>query len=118
TLRGTETLTLTPTNDGLRRVTLDSAALQIRRVRLGERTLTYRTAEEKLEIDLDRAYRTGESITLTIDYERPPEERSLRGILSNSGVTFVGPYPDYPQRLQVWSQGETTGNHHWFPTWD
>jgi aminopeptidase N len=108
TLRGTETLTLAPINDGVRRITLHSTRLQIRQVRLGESTLTYRTGEETLEIDLDRAYRAGESLTLAIDYEGKPEE----------GIRFVGPYPDYPRRRQVWTQGEPRYHHHWFPTWD
>ena len=47
--------------------------------------------------------------TVTVYYSARPEK----------GLYFVPPYEDEEaDRVQVWSQGETDGNRHWFPVFD
>jgi aminopeptidase N len=61
---------------------------------------------QKLTIDFDPPWATGEAGTLTITYRvRKPKD----------GLYFFGPTPEEPDvPLTVWSQGEPVGNRYWF----
>src|SRR5205814_5285778 len=50
----------------------------------------------------------GDTVRFSIDYDATVD--------NGNGLTFIGARPHTPR--QIWSQGETTGNHLWFPTYD
>jgi aminopeptidase N len=108
---GIATTTLTPINDGLTVVTFDAVDLEVSDVTNGSGlALEYRTIGAKLEIDLERAYQSAETLSVVITYTAHPHEK---------GLYFVRPDEGYPnKRLQVWSQGEMEESRYWFPCWD
>lgn len=113
-VRGTVSVRMVPLNDGLVRVDLDAGPMEIESVTLepvegGAGELPFEHDGEVLHVDLPRAYRAGEELTLHVRYAARPR----------AGLYFVGPdeaYPDKPR--QVWSQGEAEDNHLWFPSID
>ncbi len=118
---GSAVITLAPLVSGLHSVEFDAANMTFTAVNLGSRTtLTYETdaEKEKLRIKLDRAYQTGEVITLTIDYHTNGPQRRRLG-LAGGGLKFIKPTTADPTRpRQIWSQGESEYNHYWFPCFD
>lgn len=66
--------------------------------------------ESTLKIALPETLKKGGRIALRIAYTvYDPED----------GLTWIEPLPSDPDpRWEVWSQGETDGNHHWFATHD
>jgi aminopeptidase N len=66
-------------------------------------------AGAKLVIDLGRKAAAGERFHVEIIYTARP----------TAGLFFITPVPDQPKKpWQVWTQGETEYNHHWFPCYD
>ncbi|MEZ5428001.1 MAG: M1 family aminopeptidase [Pyrinomonadaceae bacterium] len=119
---GTAELTLAPLVPDFRVVKLDAGLMTINSVKTGGRALTFKYDQDDsaLTVDLDRVYRIGEEIKLTVDY------RTLGEAVANDlafggggGLKFFGPTPDDPEgRKQIWSQGETDYNRYWFPSYD
>ncbi len=125
-ISGSATCTLMPLNDGLAHFTLDAAEMEIKSVtlltveRLGTgdllrdarqiaRRLEFETHPESLTIELDRAYRRDERLTVEIAYACAPRK----------GLFFIQPDEAYPHKpRQIWSQGETEDAHWWFPCHD
>jgi len=111
---GDEVVTLRPFEPQFRKFYLDSSELTIDSVTLeslqhGPVRLTYGTQEARLWITLDRAYDPTSTLNVRIVYHGFPR----------TGLFFVNPTPDYPNRPQeVFSQGEAEFNHYWFPCWD
>ncbi|MCH7520324.1 MAG: hypothetical protein IIB42_01310, partial [Candidatus Marinimicrobia bacterium] len=100
TVMGTATTTLTPINDGLKQVVLDAVDLSIEAVyllttaqvesatRQGNRRLDFVAENDQLVIDLDRAYRSGETLTIEVAYHGQPK----------MGLYFVRPDEGYPDK--------------------
>jgi aminopeptidase N len=128
---GKATLTMSAFADGLQGIDLDAAEMSIGSVRrlqpqqevvpaplrmLGETVvnsapinLSFDTRQETLSIELDRALKRDEEITLEIAYSCRPRK----------GLFFIQPDDAYPQRpQQIWSQGQTEDAHWWFPCAD
>jgi aminopeptidase N len=119
---GTETITLAPTVNNLKRVDLDAAFMVFESAKLAKGTpLTFNHDEkkERLSINLDRAYKLAEEITIVIAYHTvkvPPERFALIG---GGGLNFILPRSDDPTRpKQAWTQGESEANHYWFACFD
>ena len=119
---GTETITLAPTVNGLKRVDLDAAFMVFESAKLAKGaplTFNYDDKKERLSINLDRAYKPGEEITIVIAYHTvkvPPERFALIG---GGGLNFILPRSDDPTRpKQAWTQGESEANHFWFACFD
>jgi len=119
---GTETITLAPTVQDLKRVELDAAYMVFENVKLAKGTpltFNYDDKKERLSINLDRAYRPAEEITIVIAYhtiKAPPERLALIG---GGGLNFILPRADDPTRpKQAWTQGEAEANHFWFACFD
>jgi len=123
---GASTITLTPFHD-LDKFTLDAAKMTINSVKLaggGPLKFTYDVAKDNdnLEISLDRVYKPGEKIIVTVDY-RTNYVNSVEtnaGILGfGRGLRFIKPSDNEPNKpKQIWSQGETEFNRYWFPGYD
>jgi aminopeptidase N len=101
-----------------RRAAMDSvildagAGLRIERVTAGSTgsgaSLRQRHTGDTLVVYLARPVAFGDTTSFTIDYHAD--------ITSGHGLTFIAERPTSPR--QIWSQGEATDNHYWFPTYD
>jgi aminopeptidase N len=112
-VRGSVSVSMSALNDGLTAIELDAGPMEIEAVSIYDvenpRALPFNHDGETLRVELPRALVEGESVTLDVSYAARPK----------SGLYFVGPDADYPDRpSQVWSQGESEDNHHWFPSVD
>jgi aminopeptidase N len=111
---GQVSIRFTALRDSLASVELDAGPMEISAVELDEMEeagggLEFQHDGETLRVELPRALRSGETVTLTVRYAARPKV----------GLYFVGPDEAYPDRpSQVWSQGEAEDNHHWFPSFD
>ncbi|TDI14351.1 MAG: peptidase M1 [Acidobacteria bacterium] len=111
---GQVSIRFTAIRDSLTTVELDAGPMEIDAVVLDEMEeasdgLEFQHDGETLRVELPRALRSGETVTLTVRYTARPQV----------GLYFVGPDDAYPDRpAQVWSQGEAEDNHHWFPSFD
>ena len=119
---GTETITLAPTVQNLKRVNLDAAFMVFASAKLAKGTPLKFVADDKketLSIELDRAYQPNEEITIVLSYhtiKAPPERIALIG---GGGLNFILPRPSDPTRpKQAWTQGESEANHFWFACFD
>ncbi|MBI3269076.1 MAG: HEAT repeat domain-containing protein [Planctomycetes bacterium] len=106
---GAATHTVRPIHE-VRGLELDAVDLECRAVTLHDgQSLPFRHAAGKLSIELDRAYRADEELTVRIDYRARPRK----------GLYFVRPDKGYPKKpVQVWSQGESEDNRYWYPCYD
>jgi aminopeptidase N len=106
---GTVTATLVPYLPECRVIEFDAEQMNIRRVMLRGKSLSYEVRPKTLAIMFDHPYSFRDTLVLAIDYSCKPTK----------GLYFVQPdsaYPDKP--WQVWSQGEDMDNHFWFPCYD
>ncbi|HEX5385866.1 MAG TPA: M1 family aminopeptidase [Gemmatimonadales bacterium] len=109
---GRVTTTLVARRAAMRAVALDAGALlDVRRVTdaRGRRLAMTHTADT-LRITLPRAAHRGDTLRFTVAYHGR--------VKNGQGLTFI-PADGRPHRPeQLWSMGETDGNHRWFPTYD
>ena len=109
-LDGKMTATLVPLLSELETVEFNAGNLNVSAVtdRKGD-ALKFRSSTSSLFIDLGRKATPRDTVVVTVDYSCKPRE----------GLTFNGPDEGYPnKRPQIWSQGEDTTNHFWFPCFD
>ena len=119
---GVAAITLAPLIPNFQTVNLDAGAMLIDSVKLNGKDLkfTYDEPNTNLTINLDRVYKIGEALTLTVDY------RTKGGVIENTlgfgaggGLKFIKPDAEHPnRRRQIWSQGESDYNRFWFPSYD
>jgi len=109
TVTGEVTHVLSPLSVALRTVVFDAADMDVKSVSLGSKTLQYDQLDDKLWIELDRAYGLTDTLTLKIDYSASPKK----------GLYFIQPDSAYPNKhFQAWTQGEDMDNHYWVPLYD
>jgi aminopeptidase N len=105
-------------------MTLDAKGFEFQKITMeGSNTpLKYTYKDQQVTIDLGKTYTRNDKFTLYIEYIAKPNEGEVGGsdaITSDKGLFFINPdeaEPDKPR--QIWSQGETESNSHWFPTFD
>ncbi len=109
-LDGTVTTTFVPLVPNLRTVVFDAGELKIQHVKDGNgRELRFTSTSYNLTIDLGRSYPLDSKINVSIEYSCTPRY----------GLTFNNTDLKIPgKRPQIWSQGEDTTNHYWFPCYD
>ena len=98
-LPGTTAITLHAVDLDVRSVTVDGVAAE----------WSVRPEARELVVELPRPAGPGDELEVAVAYSARPA----------MGLYFVGPdegYPDKPR--QIWSQGESEFNRHWFPSWD
>jgi aminopeptidase N len=108
-VRGTTTLTLEALSGTADRVELDAEDMQVNAVRQGGQRLAYSQTDRTLVIEFGAPPAVGKTLKVSVTYVATPQR----------GLYFTGPdegYPDKPH--QVWTQGQDTDNHHWFPCID
>jgi len=114
-LVGQAQITLSPFNT-TETLELDAAEMEIKQVTIREvgatsqpRPLKFRTADNKLTIDLDRKLQAEDKVVVSIDYRTNPQD----------GLYFIGPTEMDPNRPKIaWTQGEPEYSRHWFPSVD
>lgn len=114
-----ELMVLNPTS----KIQLDAGMLEIYSVSLQGKSLEFNYSTnpllEKLEISLDREYKTNETLLLKINYNTKHENRADPNAIWGSfgkGLRFQGPTTTTPNKLkQIWSSGEPNNNKYWFP---
>lgn len=107
---------------------LDAAMMTIDGVtRVGGGTLKFaydgKKDNDNLDITLDRVYRSGEDVSVKVDYKTnyvnkvDDTETSIGSF--GRGLRFIKPTADNPSKpRQIWSQGESEFNRYWFPSYD
>lgn len=117
---GKATLRLSPYFYPSSELVLDAKNFKVNHIRLDGTDLVYQNNGQQLLIDLGREYNKEEEYTIEIDYVATPRPSGgSAAITSDRGLFFVNPRGDeegVPQ--QIWTQGETEHNSHWFPTID
>nr|WP_314678866.1 M1 family metallopeptidase [uncultured Capnocytophaga sp.] len=127
-LYGEEWLTAAPYFYPTDSLVLDAQAMLIHSVNLCDkkgnigRSLSYKYANDKLTIQLDKTYQRGEKYTVYIKYTSQPEKVGKEGsqaINDAKGLFFINPTKEDKNRpIEIWTQGETRSNSTWFPTID
>lgn len=106
---------------------LDAKAFDFNEVSLilpngNKKALQYKYDQNVIKIALDKQYTRKDTYNIYIDYVAKPYERAEGGgsaVTSDRGLFFINhdnSKPDVPQ--QIWTQGETSFNSCWFPTFD
>ena len=123
---GITTVTLAPFAD-TDRISLDAAMMTINSVTLGsgaalKYTYDSKKADDNLEITLDRVYKSGEDVSVKVDYAtnyvNTADAETAIGSFGR-GLRFIKPTADNPNKpRQIWSQGESEFNRYWFPSYD
>jgi len=105
---GETTITLSPLKDDFNQCVLDAADFTVTSVINSTKIpLDFLQKDEKLIINLKKAYDYGKKIDLTIKYhEQNPK----------NGLIFVEATPDHPPQINTYSWPEKA--HHWFPCYD
>ncbi len=123
---GNTVVTLAPFKD-TQKFSLDAAMMTINSVTLANGTaLKYiydgKKADDNLEITLDRLYKSGENLSVKVDYRtsyvNTADAETAIGSFGR-GLRFIKPTAQEPNKpRQIWSQGETEFNRYWFPSYD
>ena len=101
--------TFSPLGSSISNLDLDAEDMIVRRVRLDGKDIPFFQSEEKLHMDLVKSFTWSDTLTIIINYTSTPR----------TGLYFFKPDSSYPnRRLQAWTQGEETDNHHWVPIYD
>ncbi|HEX2163333.1 MAG TPA: M1 family metallopeptidase, partial [Thermoanaerobaculia bacterium] len=111
TVSGTAVNVLTPLLPGTRAIDLHAVDLDVRRVTVDGAEAAWEELpdDRALRVELGRAVDPGTEVRVAVEYSARP----------TAGLYFVGPDEGYPDKpAQVWSQGESELNRHWFPSWD
>ncbi len=109
-LEGAVHVTLSPIIDNVTRLEFDTVDLDIEDVKLSlGKISSFENTGRKLIINLDKALKMSENLTVSIRYSAEPRR----------GLYFIGPDKYYPDRpIQAWTQGEDEDSRYWFPCYD
>lgn len=104
-------------------VVLDAKGMKVLSVsEPGKNALPYQYDGLKLHIKLPKSYTHSDTLRLNIHYIAMPYEAENVGgkaITEDRGLYFINADHFEPfQPVQIWTQGETEANSHWFPTFD
>ncbi|HJW28934.1 MAG TPA: DUF3458 domain-containing protein, partial [Saprospiraceae bacterium] len=120
---GSATLKLTPLFYPEQDLPIDADHFMIKSLELfGKPYSDYKNDSSQIIIHLPRPFRKEEEVTITINYvahPMPTPGAEGTAIVSDQGMFFIDPTdttPDLP--TQLWTQGETSSNHKWYPTLD
>lgn len=121
-LNGEAWITLTPHFYATNKVVLDAKSFEIKEIKINNNKANYSYENNKLTIDLDKAYKKGEKYIVYVKYIAKPEEITQKGstaINDAKGLYFIDPLDQDPDKpTQIWTQGETESSSCWFPTID
>lgn len=126
TAEATTILTLHPYFYPADSVILDAKSMKILSVSMqNDKNLSYQYNGKKLGIRLPETMFQNDTLHLSVHYIAMPYAKSdlsdIGGtaITENRGLYFINTDHFEPyQQEQIWTQGETEANSHWFPTFD
>jgi len=108
TVSGAAALTVTALRESTEMLEYD-AAFPIESVSASRGSVRYEHAGARLRVFPDPPLDRGDTLTVTIRYHARPTR----------GLVFIAPDERHPDRApQIWSQGESEENRHWFPSHD
>lgn len=121
-MNGTATITAKPHFYASDSLILDAKGMDILKVSMDNKSLTYTYDSLLLRINLGRTFTRTENYTVVIQYVSKPDERTTGGsaaITSDKGLYFINPTgSDKSKMPMIWTQGETESSSVWFPTID
>lgn len=122
-MQGEAWVTLSPYFYTTDKVMLDAKAMLIHSISLNNKVLEFFSYDNsKINIQLPKKYKKGESFTLYIKYTARPEKVQQQGsaaISQAKGLYFINADgSDKNKPTQIWTQGETEASSCWFPTID
>lgn len=86
------------------------------------KNLPYSYQDDKLTIRLGQKFYASDTIDIYIRYTAKPYAESAggsRAISEDRGLYYINANYEVPGKpKQIWTQGETQSNSHWFPTFD
>lgn len=101
---------------------LDAKGMDILKVQIDAKDLTYSYDSSFLKIKLNKTYTRNDKYSVVITYVAKPDERTTGGsaaITSDKGLYFINPKGEDKNKMpQIWTQGETEASSVWFPTID
>jgi aminopeptidase N len=117
-LYGKEWVTLHPHFYETDRLKLDAKGMDIKKVTLAAKPLSFVYDGLHLVIMLDRVYRRSEDYTIYIEYTSKPNELKERK-KNEKGLYFINPdSSEKGKPVQIWTEGEPESASVWFPTLD
>ena len=107
---GTAATTIRPRHDGLGEAVFDASELDVASVTDGDgNKLAWSLGDRTLKVDLGRARRASQSVTIVVEYTATPRR----------GLYFNAPAEGYPARPeQIWTQGQAEDSACYFPCLD
>lgn len=127
-MSGDAILTLQPHFYTQNEIILDAKNFDIEKIELTDKkqnilsTLAYSYDSLQITIALDKEYTRKDIFGVHIVYTAKPNERKTSGseaITSDKGLYFINPLgEEIGKPQQIWTQGETSANSCWFPTFD
>jgi aminopeptidase N len=122
-VKGIATLTMTPLFYEQDTVRLDARGFEVHSIKVNDKSVNlFQTAATQIIIPLFNPVKRGQEITVVVDYSAHPaatEDYQGNAITSDQGLFFIDPQDTVPGLpTQLWTQGETTNNSRWFPTFD
>ncbi len=109
-VEGKVTTTFVPLFPALKTVVFDAGEMKIKSVKDAKgKDLKFTSTTSNVSIELDRPHSYRDTLQVAIEYSCTPKQ----------GLTFNNTDGAIPgKRPQIWSQGEDTTNHYWFPCYD
>lgn len=121
-MNGIATITAKPHFYSSDSLILDAKGMDILKVQIDTKDLTYSYDSSFLKIKLNKVYTRNDNYTIVITYVAKPDERTTGGsaaITSDKGLYFINPLGEDKSKMpQIWTQGETESSSVWFPTID
>jgi aminopeptidase N len=110
-LYGDETAIVRAKRSGLRQLPFNTLGIHYRRITVNGRPadFAFDRSQQLVNVQLGSPVAAGTRLSVRFRYWAAPQ----------AGVYFIRPDAHYPGVTpEIWSQGETTDNRRWFPTWD
>ncbi len=121
-MNGIATITAKPHFYASDSLILDAKGMDILKVQIDGKDLSYSSDSMYLKIKLNKIYTRADKYTVVIAYVAKPDERTTGGsaaISSDKGLYFINPKNEDKTKMpQIWTQGETEASSVWFPTID
>lgn len=104
---------------------LDAKAMEVHEVKLlapSQHAVAFKVEADKLICHFSKTYHHYDTLTIQIKYTAKPYSKSVGGskaISEDRGLYYINNNYEVPGKpKQIWTQGETEANSHWFPTQD
>ncbi|HMS09893.1 MAG TPA: M1 family aminopeptidase, partial [Pyrinomonadaceae bacterium] len=110
-VRGDTGVRLRPLKAGLKTLEFDSVAFSFSRITLDGRDLTFRTAKDKVLVDLPSPSEADRDYEIRFEYTARPKKGIYFVDERKAGDRVVHP-------AQIWTQGQPDEARHWLPSFD